>query len=240
MADAPELSVNVSAPTSVFTPALAVGAGAGAGAGSGSGSGPVKSAIQELIISTFNIPIHLTDRSNKAKGDLRMAYAKYVKLLATLKSMSELVTAGTWTHKIVANDDIIEIFMSKSAYFKNHSKVFTMVNRHPQMKKWLLNADDGPNDYDVWGYQKHTFDVLKAILTPMPLPPPPVDIKGKGKEKVDLDLSSSPVEKRKKKGVAKTVGKKEKKRADYNDKKDKKKGEGSGKASTSKAHHAHK
>ena len=229
MGDAPELSVNVSAPTSAFTPALAVGAA--------SRSGPVKSAIQELIISTLNIPIHLTDRSNKAKGDLHMAFAKYVRLLATLKSMSELVTAGTWTHQIVANDDIIEIFMSKSAYFKNHSKVFTMVNRHPQMKKWLLNADDGPSDYDVWGYRKHTFDVLKAILTPMPPPPPPpVDIKGKGKEEVNLDLSSPLVEKRKKKGAAKTVGKKEKKRADYNDKKDKKKGEGSGKASTSKAH----
>jgi hypothetical protein len=126
MADAPELSVNVSAPTSTFTSALAVDAA--------SGSGPVKSAIQELIISTLNIPIHLTDHSNKAKGDLCMAYAKYVKLLATLKSMSELVTAGTWTHQIVSNDDIIEIFMSKSAYFKNQSKVFTMVNRHPQMK----------------------------------------------------------------------------------------------------------
>ena len=213
MADAPELSVNVSAPTSAFTPALAVGAA------SGSGSGPAKSAIQELIISTLNIPIHLTDHSNKAKGELHMAYAKYVRLLATLKSMSELVTAGTWTHQIVANDDIIEIFMSKSAYFKNHSKVFTMVNRHPQMKKWLLNADDGPSDYDVCGYQKHTFDVLKAILTPMP--PPPVDIKGKGKEMVDLDLSSSPVEKRKKKTL-KTL--KEKKKADYDDKKEKKRG----------------
>src|SRR6202050_3430052 len=217
MADAPELSVNVSAPTSAFTPALAVGAA------SGSGSGPVKSPIQELIISTLNIPIHLTDRSNKAKGDLRMAFAKYVRLLATLKSMSELVTAGTWTHQIVANDDIIEIFMSKSAYFKNHSKVFTMVNRHPQMKKWLLNADDGPSDYNVWGYQKHTFDVLKAILTLIA----PVDTKGKGKEMVDLDLSSSPVEKRKKKEAAKTL--KKKKKADYDDKKEEEEGEGSGK-----------
>ena len=239
MADGPGLSVNVSAPTSAFTPALAVGAASGSG--SGSGSGIVKSAIQELIISTLNIPIHLTDRSNKNKGDLRMAYAKYVRLMATLKSMSELVTGGTWTHQIVPNDDIIEIFMSTSAYFQNHSKIFIMVDRYPQMEKWLLNAPDSPKDDTVWGYQKHTFANLKAILTPMPPPPPPpVDIKGKGKEKVDLDLSPPPVEKRKKKGAAKTVGKKEKKRADYNDKKDKKKGEGSGKASTSKAHHAHK
>ena len=236
MTDAPGLSVNVSAPTSAFTPVLAVGAASGSG--SGSGSGIVKSAMQELIISTLNIPIHLTDRSSKNKGDLRMAYAKYVKLLATLKSMSKLVTDGTWTHRIVANEDIIEIFMSTSAYFQNHSKVFTMVDRYPQMEKWLLNAPDSPTDHTVWGYQKHTFANLKAILTPMP--PPPVNIKGKGKEKVDLDLSPPPVEKRKKRGAAKTVGNKEKKRADYNDKKDKKKGEGSGKASTSKAHLVHK
>ena len=127
MAHAPELSVNISAPTSAFTPALAVGAPSG----SGSGSGPVKSAIQELIISTLNIPIHLTDRPRKAKGDIRMAYAKYVRLMATLKSMSKLVTGGTWTHEIATNDDIIEIFMSKSAYFQNHSKVFIMVDRYP-------------------------------------------------------------------------------------------------------------
>jgi hypothetical protein len=132
----------------------------------------------------------------------------------------------------------IEIFMSKSAYFRNHSKVFTMVDRHPQMKKWLLNAIDGPTDYNVWGNQKHTFDVLRAILTPMP--PPLVDIKGKGKEMVDLDLSSSPVEKRKKKGAAKTLQKKKEKKTDYDDKKGNRRGEGSGKASTSKAHHVHK
>jgi hypothetical protein len=229
MADAPELSVNVSATTSA--PALAVHAATGAG--SGSGSGPAKSALQELIISTLNIPIHLTDRSNK--GNIRMAYAKYVALLAALNSMSALVTSGTWTHPTVANDDMIEIFMSKSAYFRNHSKVFTMVDRHPQMKKWLLNAIDGPTDYNVWGHQKHTFDVLRAILTPMP--PPPVDIKGKGKEMVDLDLSSPPVEKRKKKGAAKALKKKKEKKTDYDDKKGNRRGEGSGKASTSKAHH---
>jgi hypothetical protein len=54
MADAPELSASVSAPTSASTLALAVRATAG------TGSGPAKNAIQELLISTLNIPIHLT------------------------------------------------------------------------------------------------------------------------------------------------------------------------------------
>lgn len=222
MAEAPELFVSAS------VPAFAVGAG------TESGTGPAKSAIQELIISTLDIPTHLTDRSIKVKIDIRMAYAKYLALLDTIRSMSKLVTSGTWTHKTVSNDDIIEIFMSKSAYFKNHSKIFTMVNRYPQMEKWLLNADDAPPDFEVWGYQKHTFEVLRSILSKREVPSSstPVDRKGKGKEKADLDLSSSPEEKKKKKGTAKTV--KGKKKADTSSRKGRKKEEGSGKASTSK------
>src|ERR1700732_5167587 len=110
MADTSELSVNVSAATSAPTLAVHVA--------TGSGSGPAKSALQELIISTLNIPIHHTDHSNK--GNICMAYAKYVVLLAALNSMSALVRSGTWTHPTFANDDVIEIFMLKSAYFRNH------------------------------------------------------------------------------------------------------------------------
>jgi len=192
----------------------------------GSSSGPGLSAIQELIISTLNIPLHLTDCSAKAKADIRMAYAKYLALLDAIKSMSKMVTSGTWTYKTVTNDDIIEIFMSKSAYFKNHAKVFPMVNRYPMMERWLSNGDDSPSDYDVWGYQRHTFDVLRSILSALP-----ADAKVKGKAK--SDSSSPPAEQRRRKVVARTVNKKGKQRAD-----DRKKGD-SKRGSPSKTRHAH-
>src|SRR6267154_1193402 len=100
--------------------------------------------------------------------------------------MSVLVLSGTWMHQTVNNDDIIEIFMSKSAYFKNHSKVFCFT-KYPMMQKWLENADDAPTDYEVWGYSKQTFDALKAILIALPDPVTPAvggdRRKEKGKEK---------------------------------------------------------
>ena len=198
----------------------------------GSGSGPAKSAIQELIITTLGIPAHLTDRSSKAKVDIRVAYAKYIALLDACKAMTKLVTSGTWTHKAVNNDDMIEIFMSKSAYFKNHAKVFCLVKRSPMMQKWLENADDAPADYEVWGYSRHTFDTLKEILTVLPDPVTPTEggdrKKGKGKEKA-RDISSSP-------DFLLSPALKKKKKGKQADKKGRK-GEASKKASTSKAHY---
>jgi len=226
----PGLSVNVmSGPTLATTSTLP------AVLASDLGSGSAQSAIQVLIISTLEIPVHLTDRSTKAKVDIRMAYAKYVALLNAIGSMSKLVTSGTWTHQAVTNDDIIEIFMSKSAYFKNHAKVFPMVNRYPLMERWLVNADDSPSDYEVWGYQKHTFDVLKSILSARPVPLPPLPAGTRGKAQVKSDSLSPPVEQRKKKLVVD----KGKKRADDGDKKEKKKAGGSKKGSSSRTHHAH-
>ena len=116
-------------------------------------------SIQELIATTLEIPSHLTDRS---KRDLRLSYAKYEAYLEATKSMSKLVTLGTWTPKFT-NDDIIEIFFSKSAYFKWHSKIFPFVKKYPAMQKWLCN-DDAPYDAEVWGHKKQTFENLKEIL----------------------------------------------------------------------------
>jgi len=230
MAEVPGLSMIVAGTTPVIASASASVIVPGV---LGSGSGPAKSAIQELIITTtLGIPAHLTDRSTKAKADIHVVYAKYIALLAACKAMSKLVTAGTWTYKAVNNNDMIEIFMSKSAYFKNHAKVFCLVKRSPMMRKWLENVDDAPADHEVWGYSKHTFDVLKAILTVLPDPVTPTvegdRRKGKGKEKA-RDVSSfpdfllSPAQKKKKGKQADKKGRK---------------GEVSKKASTSKAHYA--
>lgn len=234
MADVPSLSMNMASASG-----LAIVSASAVVPASASGSGPAKSAIQELIISTLGIPVHLTDRSIKAKADIRMAYAKYLALLDASKSMSKMVTSGTWTHKVATNDDIIEIFMSKSAYFQNHSKVFSMVHRYPPMQKWLGNGDDAPPDHNVWGYQKHTFENLKEILIAHPIPLPPAGTNDKGKSR---DISSSPdmsppfVEKRKKVVVvAKVVKKQGKKKMGESDKKGRKDG-GVKKASTSKTH----
>src|ERR1700737_3186544 len=146
---------------------------------SGSGSGPsaapvhggtsiAPGSIQELIVDTLAIPHHLTDR---CKGDIRMAYTKYLKCLDAMKTVSKMKTSGTWPHAS-SNDDIIEIFFSKSSYYKNHAKIFPKLHRYPAMQDWFQNDGDSPADHQVWGHYRHTFENLQKILNAYASPPP--------------------------------------------------------------------
>lgn len=159
----------------------------------------IKGEIQCLIIETLDIPAHLTDRT---KSDIRMAYTKWLAIHDANKRLSKMHIAGTCTQKMPTLDNIIEMFMSKSSYFKNQKHVFSKVANFPQAEKWLLSGDDAPSDYDFWGYQKPTFENLKKIL----------------------DNASSSDQKKGKKGVI--ADKKGKKRDDESDKAEDKKGKG--------------
>jgi hypothetical protein len=161
-------------------------------------------SIRDLIVTTLGLSKGLIDRSKP--GDIRMAYARYVALVDTLKTLGKMSITGAWTQKY-NNDDVIEIFMSKSSYFTNHSPVFSKLNKFPAMEKWLQNGDDAPTDAEVWGYQKQTFENLRKILKSISDPdsgPAPVEKrgKGKGKEKAE-DSSSSIIEEPVKKAVQK-------------------------------------
>jgi hypothetical protein len=77
---------------------------------------------------------------------------------------------GTWKHNNT-HDDVIEVFISKSVYFRNHSKVFPLLVHYPAMKEWFektadtVEADRATADAVVWGSEKHSFDSLRKILT---------------------------------------------------------------------------
>jgi hypothetical protein len=150
-------------------------------------------SIRDLIATTLKIPEHLIDR--KKGGDIRVAYAKYVALVEALDNLSIMSASGAWKHNNT-NDDVIEVFVAKSVYFRNHAKVFSLLDHYPPMVQWLLDAAGAPADSVVWGNEKHSFDSLYKILTAKQ------NEKGKGKGKakeVDGDHSSSlsiPVEKK--------------------------------------------
>jgi hypothetical protein len=93
-----------------------------------------------------------------------VAYAKYVAIKSTTQRLKKMRKEGTWNQKMPTNDEIVEVFMSKSAYFRSHQKIFPAVPNFPLMEKWLLVEDDAPTDAAVWGQKRQTFDNLKAIL----------------------------------------------------------------------------
>jgi len=117
------------------------------------------SSIQSLIVNALGITFTLHER-----GDIRIAYAKYLAICRAVKQVNDMKIAGTWTEKPPTLQEISGIFVSKSAYFNNHNKIFPNVSLFPAMEKWLLNGEDAPEDSVVWGNAKHTFTNLEKIL----------------------------------------------------------------------------
>ena len=146
-------------------------------------------SIQETIATTLEIPVHLTDRTNH---DLHMSYAKYLAFLEATKTLSKMTTEDAWPHGKLTNDDIIEVFVSKSAYFRSYAKIFPLVKQYPAMQKWLQNEDGAPLVFEVWGNMKQNFENLKVVLDNFVNASAKKDKKGKGKshEKVSAKSAS--------------------------------------------------
>jgi hypothetical protein len=159
-----------------------------------------KGSIQELIFTTLEIPAYLV---SLAKGDLCMAYAKYLALNEAIGTVDRMVRNKQWIQRKPSNDDIIKVFMSKSAYFKNHHKIFPMLDRYPAMEKWLWNGGDAPADVEVWRHQKQTFESLKKILSACHAPILSHANTNKGKNIQDESSSSPPAMEKKKEGKGK-------------------------------------
>jgi hypothetical protein len=74
------------------------------------------------------------------------------------KSLAKAVTAGKWTlEKKPIGENLIEVFISKSAFFKNYLPLFPQVQDYPLLHLWLKNAEDVPSDMEAWGEQKNVY-----------------------------------------------------------------------------------
>ena len=126
------------------------------------------------VIGVLNIPPYLLARK---EVDLRMAYQKYLAVIAAKKRISEMTLAGTWPLETPLQNQIIEIFISKSVWFKHYAPFFPKLDRFPQMLKWLEGGDDAPADEATWGHFRtsYSFSDLKHYFGrpergPTPIP----------------------------------------------------------------------
>jgi hypothetical protein len=116
------------------------------------------------IISLLNIPSTLTTRPKAV--DLRLAYSKYAGFLQAQIDMLCMIGDGTWTLGPITNDELIEVFVSKSVYHASYPGLFTKACNHPAILAWLKNEDGAPTGLEVFGRQKslYTFRDLKGVL----------------------------------------------------------------------------
>ena len=105
----------------------------------------------------MNIPLHLVDRT---VSGLQVSYAEYLAYTDAQKALAKLVANGRWpaSQKKPKSEDLIEVFISKSAFFKNYQPYFPRIEHdYPVLHLWLKNEEDVPTDLEAWGFQKNTY-----------------------------------------------------------------------------------
>jgi hypothetical protein len=136
----------------------------------GSAERPVAYSQRDQLISLLDIPDSLTGRGRQ---ELREAYAKYKGVLEAQSNMVKMKRNGTWTLAgKLSMEDLIEIFVSKSAWYDKYMKLFPRALKYPSLKKWLENGDDAPSSLEIFGGDEgqlrqktmYTFVDLKGLL----------------------------------------------------------------------------
>jgi len=184
---------------------------------------PAIPPFKQQLISTLSIPTYLVGTGDVS---LQLAYQKHEAYLHAEKKYNNMVENKTWTMKRLNKIDLTELFISKSYYHSHYKIYFSKVSSYPDMKAWLIGAEDCPCDVDVWGIQKDSYNFSDLIAW----------LANEGTLQVDEDEDSGYKEKKKRskgkekeKGKEMVIKKKKEKKAEKEAMKSKKKKKNGGK-----------
>ncbi|KAF8995320.1 hypothetical protein BDQ17DRAFT_1430473 [Cyathus striatus] len=120
-------------------------------------------SVQYKIAFVFNVAKALCERNTKK--DIQLSYQKYLAIHDIFAKFPGMIANNIWKERRPSNDDIIEVFMSKSTYYYYYSNPFSMVFEIPALEKWLKGDSDAPCAVEVWGLGvKPSLDSLKKLL----------------------------------------------------------------------------
>ena len=114
-----------------------------------------KNAQAAELAQHFDVPSHLTNRS-AGLASLLLAYKQWNAYHALTASIKQAVLDGTFLATPKA-EDVKEVFAAKSTFYKTYIVGFTPVNDHPELRKWLDQADDAPSGSDLFGVSKSLY-----------------------------------------------------------------------------------
>lgn len=113
-------------------------------------------------MALLNVDSSVLESSDKG---LLVSYQKYLACLQADHTLKGMLANGTWVGKKPPTTDVIELFVSKSMWH-SHYTLFEQVPNFPVLKSWLDNGPDAPSDFEVWGYEKlsYNFKDLKDYI----------------------------------------------------------------------------
>jgi hypothetical protein len=121
-------------------------------------------SFDQQVITLLGISPGLTTRPKFV--EIHLAYAKYLGVLDAQKEMQHMIADGTWTLRTLNSDELVEIFVSKSVWHANYTKLFPQVEKYPMLVKWLENGNDSPSGQEIFGVVKqcYNFKDLRMLL----------------------------------------------------------------------------
>ena len=106
------------------------------------------------LVAFLNIPVHLTDKDDKA---LKSYYHKYKACLQAKHTVDDMSAKGQWpAHKKPSLTDLIHLFVSPSMWH-SHVKNMSRVSEYPAMQAWFEGGEGALDDQEVWGYSKISY-----------------------------------------------------------------------------------
>jgi ribulose kinase len=124
------------------------------------------SELRDRLIEELGINILFTDRT---KTGIRFCWGRHTEISQAIDLARSISDAGNWPVDLPNFIEalIVEVFISKSAWYKYKSH-FSLVKKHyPDMIDWLNQELTGEEeDKDVWGdyRSKYTLEDLKEFL----------------------------------------------------------------------------
>jgi hypothetical protein len=126
----------------------------------------MSAALRDRLAEELGIDNYFTNRS---KTGIRFCWGRYLEITKATEQAKATAKAGSWPSDLPAFNEvlIIELFVSKSAWY-NQKNNFAVVQKHyPDMVAWLdQDSSDQIEDEEVWGEfrEKYTLEDLKEYL----------------------------------------------------------------------------
>jgi hypothetical protein len=126
----------------------------------------MSSTLRDRLVEELGIDIFFTNRS---KTGIRFCWGHYLAITKAIEQAQTTFKAGSWPSELPAFNEvlIVEVFISKSAWYNQKNYFGAVRKNYPEMVEWLdqdgLNEDE---DREVWGEhrEKYTLEDLKEFL----------------------------------------------------------------------------
>jgi hypothetical protein len=116
------------------------------------------------LLQLLNIPSSLTVRDKS--GDVQLAWKKYNAINQVSEGLKQLIKDGVWTGKKPKQEELIELFVSKSVWHTTYKVLFCRVEHFKEVRKWLDGDADAPSKSDLFGKvrMQYNFKDLADVL----------------------------------------------------------------------------